>query len=84
MRYVMKQKLFSWGDDFIIKNEQGEEMFFADGKDDVLLLASTVVIGHGLSRRPTRTRRLNELSPMREQHNYWRKLSKSSAPSIMD
>lgn len=28
----MKQKLFSWGDDFIIKDEKGEEAFFVDGK----------------------------------------------------
>ncbi len=32
MRYIMKQKLFSWGDDFLIKNEAGEEAFFVDGK----------------------------------------------------
>ena len=32
MRYVMKQKLFSWGDDFVIKDENGNEVFFVDGK----------------------------------------------------
>jgi len=32
MRYVMKQKLFSWGDDFAIKNEAGDDVFFVDGK----------------------------------------------------
>lgn len=32
MRYVMKQKLFSWGDDFTIKNETGQDVFFVDGK----------------------------------------------------
>jgi uncharacterized protein YxjI len=32
MRYMMKQKLFCWGDDFAIKNEAGEEVFFVDGK----------------------------------------------------
>jgi uncharacterized protein YxjI len=32
MRYVLKQKLFSWGDDFIIKNALGEDSFFVDGK----------------------------------------------------
>jgi uncharacterized protein YxjI len=32
MRYVMKQKLFCWGDDFTIKNEAGEEVFFVDGR----------------------------------------------------
>jgi len=32
MRYVMKEKLFSWGDDFTIKNESGQDVFFVDGK----------------------------------------------------
>jgi uncharacterized protein YxjI len=32
MRYIMKQKLFSWGDDFIIKDESGGDVFFVDGK----------------------------------------------------
>ena len=32
MRYVMKQRLFCWGDDFTIKNGVGEDVFFVDGK----------------------------------------------------
>ncbi len=32
MRYLMKQKLFSWGDDFRIQNEAGEDVFFVDGR----------------------------------------------------
>ena len=32
MRYVMKQKLFAWGDDFTIKTEEGQDAFFVDGK----------------------------------------------------
>jgi uncharacterized protein YxjI len=32
MRYVMKQKLFCWGDDFRIKNEAGSDVFFVDGR----------------------------------------------------
>lgn len=32
MRYVMKQKLFSWGDDFYIKDQNGNNVFFVDGK----------------------------------------------------
>jgi uncharacterized protein YxjI len=32
MRYLMKQKLFSFGDDFTIKNEADEDVFFVDGK----------------------------------------------------
>ena len=30
MRYVMKEKLFSWGDDFCIKDDQGRDVFFVD------------------------------------------------------
>jgi uncharacterized protein YxjI len=32
MRYVMKQKLFCWGDDFAIKDEAGRDQFFVDGR----------------------------------------------------
>ncbi len=32
MRYLMKQKLFCLGDDFVIKNEADDEVFFVDGK----------------------------------------------------
>jgi uncharacterized protein YxjI len=32
MRYIMKQKLFSWGDDFTIKDENGADVFLVDGK----------------------------------------------------
>ncbi len=32
MRYIMKQKLFAWGDDFTIKTEDGCDAFFVDGK----------------------------------------------------
>ena len=32
MRYVMRQKLFCWGDDFVIKDETGRDAFFVDGK----------------------------------------------------
>ena len=32
MRYVMKQKLFSLGDDFHIKDDAGRDVFFVDGK----------------------------------------------------
>ena len=28
----MRQKLFSWGDDFLIKDENGRDAFFVDGK----------------------------------------------------
>jgi uncharacterized protein YxjI len=32
MRYLMKQGLLCFGDDFVIKNEAGEDAFFVDGK----------------------------------------------------
>ena len=32
MRYLMKQRLFSFGDDFNIKDEDGKDVFFVDGK----------------------------------------------------
>jgi uncharacterized protein YxjI len=32
MRYVMKQKFWSWGDDFTIRDEQGRELFRVDGR----------------------------------------------------
>src|SRR4029079_2946359 len=32
MRYVMKQKLWTWGDVFTVKDEAGNDHFFVDGK----------------------------------------------------
>jgi uncharacterized protein YxjI len=32
MRYVMKQKLLAWGDDFTIRDENGQDRFYVDGK----------------------------------------------------
>jgi uncharacterized protein YxjI len=32
MRYVMKQKLFAFGDDFTIQDESGRDAYFVDGK----------------------------------------------------
>ena len=32
MRYQMKQKLFAWGDDFTIKDQNNQDAFFVDGK----------------------------------------------------
>jgi uncharacterized protein YxjI len=32
MRYVMRQKLLSWGDKFTIQDESGEDVYFVDGK----------------------------------------------------
>jgi len=32
MRYVLKQKFWSWGDDFTIKDADGRDVFFVDGR----------------------------------------------------
>ena len=32
MRYVLHEKLLSWGDDFTIKDENERDVFFVDGK----------------------------------------------------
>jgi uncharacterized protein YxjI len=32
MRYLMKQKLLAFGDDFVIRDEHGRDAFFVDGK----------------------------------------------------
>ena len=32
MRYLMRQKLFSFGDDFVIKDETGRDAFYVDGR----------------------------------------------------
>lgn len=32
MRYLMREKILSWGDDFRIRNADGEDMYFVDGK----------------------------------------------------
>lgn len=32
MRYVMKEKILGWGDDFVVKDEQGRSAFHVDGK----------------------------------------------------
>jgi len=32
MRYQMRQKLFSWGNDFTIQDADGHDVFFVDGK----------------------------------------------------
>ena len=32
MRYVMREKLFSWGDDFTIQDGNGQDVYFVDGE----------------------------------------------------
>jgi uncharacterized protein YxjI len=32
MRYVMKERILSWGDDFTIRDERGRDAYYVDGK----------------------------------------------------
>lgn len=32
MRYLMRERILSWGDDFTIRNDQGEDVYHVDGK----------------------------------------------------
>ena len=32
MRYMMRERILSWGDDFAIKNTAGEDVWYVDGK----------------------------------------------------
>ena len=32
MRYMMRERMLSWGDDFTIKNADGQDVFYVDGK----------------------------------------------------
>src|SRR4051812_16526280 len=32
MRYIMRQKMLSWGDDFTIQDESGRDVYYVDGK----------------------------------------------------
>jgi len=38
MRYAMKQKLFCWGDDYRILDQDGRDVYLVDGKAFVVLL----------------------------------------------
>ena len=52
MRYVMKQKLFCFGDDFRIQDGQGNDAYFVDGKAFTLLrekLSFQDMAGHELA-----------------------------------
>lgn len=60
MRYIMKQKLLAWGDDFTIKDEAGADRFFVDGK--------AISIGDKLSFQDTSG---NELAFIRQKMLAW-------------
>jgi uncharacterized protein YxjI len=42
MRYVLKEKLFDWGDDYAIRDESGREVYRVDGK--VLAIGDKLVL----------------------------------------
>jgi len=60
MRYVMKQKLFAWGDDFYIRDAEGRDVFFVDSKG--------FSFGHQLSFRDLQG---NELAFIRQKVLSW-------------
>ena len=60
MRYVMRQKMLSFGDDFQIRDEAGREAYFVDGK--------AFSIGNKLSLRDMRG---NELAFIRQKLMSW-------------
>jgi uncharacterized protein YxjI len=59
MRYVMRQKLWSWGNDFTIKDDAGVDRFYVDGK--VISLRQEMVF-EDMDRRPLATVRKRLLS----------------------
>jgi len=59
MRYVMRQKLWSWGNDFTIKDDAGTDRFYVDGK--VITLRQEMVF-EDMDRRPLATVRKRLLS----------------------
>ena len=60
MRYTLRQKILSWGDDFQIKDEAGRDVFYVDGR--------AVSLGQKLSLRDTEG---NELAFIRERLLAW-------------
>jgi uncharacterized protein YxjI len=60
MRYVMRQKLLSWGDDFVIRDDDGQDAFFVDGK--------VFTLGHQLSFQDMEG---NELAYIRQKLLAW-------------
>ena len=32
MRYLMRERILSWGDDFSIRNAEGQDVLYVDGK----------------------------------------------------
>jgi uncharacterized protein YxjI len=60
MRYVMRQKLLSWGDDFVIKDQMVQDVFYVDGK--------AFSLGHQLSFQDMQG---NELAFIRQKLLAW-------------
>src|SRR5262245_14805692 len=60
MRYVLRQKIFALGDDFSIRDEDGNDAFFVDGK--------ALSLGHKLSFQDTQG---NELAFIKQKLLSW-------------
>ena len=60
MRYLMKQKLFSWGADFVIRDAEGRDVLIVDG--------AAFTLGHQLSFRDLAG---NELAFIRQKLLTW-------------
>jgi uncharacterized protein YxjI len=60
MRYVMREKFFAWGNDFTIKDEDGRDVYFVDGK--------AFSLGHKLSFQDMEG---NELAFIRQRLMAW-------------
>jgi len=44
MRYVLKQKFWSWGDDFTIQNADGQDAFFVQDSQRVFFVEHRTVV----------------------------------------
>ena len=44
MRYVMRERILSWGDDFTIKDADGRDAFYVDGKVFSFAIISRLVL----------------------------------------
>lgn len=69
MRYVLKQKFWSWGDDFKIRDADGKDVFFVDGSDDGRMRRSMVGDGEVVSERDSRWQ-VRPASPTGTSHDH--------------
>lgn len=55
MRYLLREKIFSFGDDFTIKDESGRDIYYVDGK--VFTLRQTLLIADNSGKEVARIQR---------------------------